>query len=165
MLSSHLLSIHLLSASLSPHLLSNSFTINSVAFTFICYQASVAINNFVINHNLLSNFRLALNQYFSVFFHKNPPKKWKNFSKFGILQFLANFSWAWSRLVLLPQVKVQNLLKDSNNYLYFHYKDKVNNTQATYSFLSIADLKKMVQSYDNMPLGIYMNNIVRFFQR
>ena len=31
--------------------------------------------------------------------------------------------------------KGNNLLKDSNNYLYFHYKDKVNNTQATYSFL------------------------------
>ena len=27
-----------------------------------------------------------------------------------------------------------------------------------------ADLKKMVESYDNMPLGIYMNNIVRFFK-
>ena len=28
--------------------------------------------------------------------------------------------------------KGTNLLKDGNNYLYFHYKDKVNNTQATY---------------------------------
>ena len=27
-----------------------------------------------------------------------------------------------------------------------------------------ADLKKMVESYDNMPLGVYMNNIVRFFK-
>ena len=35
----HLLSPHLL----SEHLLSNSFTINSVAITFICYQASFAI--------------------------------------------------------------------------------------------------------------------------
>ena len=26
-----------------------------------------------------------------------------------------------------------------------------------------ADLRKMVESYNNMPLGIYMNNIVRFF--
>ena len=27
-----------------------------------------------------------------------------------------------------------------------------------------ADLNKMVESYDNMPLGIYINNIVRFFK-
>ena len=27
-----------------------------------------------------------------------------------------------------------------------------------------ADLNKMVESYDNMPLGVYMNNIVRFFK-
>ena len=27
-----------------------------------------------------------------------------------------------------------------------------------------ADSKKMVESYENMPLGIYMNNIVRFFK-
>ena len=30
--------------------------------------------------------------------------------------------------------KGSNLLKDGNNYLYFHHKDKVNNTQATYRF-------------------------------
>ena len=87
--------------------------INSVAITFICYPAltaidtfaiklhllsvqfainpNVAINNFAINHHLLSNFRLALNHYLKQFFLKI-RKKWKNFSKFGIFQSLANFA-------------------------------------------------------------------------
>ena len=30
--------------------------------------------------------------------------------------------------------KGTNLLKDRNNYFYFHYKDKINNTQATYMY-------------------------------
>ena len=45
---------------------------------------------------------------FIIFFLKLRQKKWKNFSKYGIFQFLDNFSWAWSRLVLLPQEKVPN---------------------------------------------------------
>ena len=89
----HLLSLHLL----STHLLSSSFAINSVAFTFICYQASFAIRPQLLSTHLLSsltcyqanllsilrcnqqfgyqshlrsNFRLALNHYFNQFFPK-----------------------------------------------------------------------------------------------
>ena len=47
----HLLSPHLL----SKHLLSNSFTINSVAITFICYQASFAIQPQLLSTYLLSS--------------------------------------------------------------------------------------------------------------
>ena len=32
----------------------------------------------------------------------------------------------------LASSKGTNFYKDGNKYLYFHYKDKVNNTQATY---------------------------------
>jgi len=69
---------------------------HALAIKPTCYQSSVAINNFAINHHLPSNFRLALNPYFYQFFF---AKKWKDFSKFGILYSLANFVWAcvaWS---------------------------------------------------------------------
>ena len=32
----------------------------------------------------------------------------------------------------VASTKVPTLINDSNNYLYFHYKDKAYNTQATY---------------------------------
>ena len=101
---------------LSKHLLSNSFTINSVAITFICYQASFAIRPQLLFTHLLSSLTcyranllsiLSCNQQFyyqssfaikfstcsqslflSFFFLKLRQKNWKNFSKFGILQFL-----------------------------------------------------------------------------
>ena len=65
------------------HLLSSliffpaSTAIDTLAIRPICYQSSVAINNFSINHHLLSNFRLALNHYFNQFFSENPQKNGK----------------------------------------------------------------------------------------
>ena len=41
---------------LSKHLLSNSFTINLVAITFICYQVSTAIDTFAMKPHLLSDY-------------------------------------------------------------------------------------------------------------
>ena len=85
----HLLSTHLLSHSfaIKPHLLSglNSYRHTcyqaSLAIRAICYQSSVAINNFSINHHLLSNFRLALNHYFNQFFFLKIRKKMEKFLK------------------------------------------------------------------------------------
>ena len=81
----HLLSTQLRSHSfaIKPHLLSG-LNCNrhicyqaSLAIGPICYQSSVAINNFTINHHLLSNFRLALNHYFYQFFRKIRQKNGK----------------------------------------------------------------------------------------
>ena len=130
----HLLSTQLLSHSfaIKPHLLSglNCYRHTCyqalLAFRPICYQSSVAINNFAINHHLLSNFRLALNHYFNQFFSKNPQKNGK------ISQNLEFFS-LWQTL-------------------------------RGHGVGSFCSLLSWHISYDNMPLGIYMNNIVRFFK-
>ena len=84
----HLLSTQLLSHSfaIKPHLLSglNCYLHTcyqaSLAIRPICYESSVAINNFAINHHLLSNFRPALNHYLKQFFLKI-RKKMEKFLK------------------------------------------------------------------------------------
>ena len=109
--------------------------------SLICYSASTAIDTFAIKPctcyraNLL--LILSCNQQFyyqifdfpSILFlpffcPKNLQKK-KKFSTFGILHSLANFVWAWNRLILLPQVKLGiNLSKDINNYLSLKLKNE-----------------------------------------
>jgi len=59
----------------------------------------------------------------------------ENFSRFGILYSLANFSWAF-----VASNKGINLLKDIKNY-----KDKAYNTLTTYS-LHVPEIQKRVQS-------------------
>ena len=51
---SNLFTINSVAIKLYKHLLSNSFTINLVTITFICYQASTAIETFAIKPHLLS---------------------------------------------------------------------------------------------------------------
>ena len=87
---------------LSTHLLS-SLTCSQANLLSIlkcnqqfCYQSSFAIKFLTSSQSLLLPF----------FPPKNLQKKWKNFSTFGILHSLANFAWAWNRLISLPQVKV-----------------------------------------------------------
>ena len=97
----HLLSTQLLSHSfaIKSHLLSGlncyRHTCNqaSLAIRPICYQSSVAINNFAINHHLLSNFRLALNHYFNQFFFLlKIRKKMEKCLKIWNSSVLANFA-------------------------------------------------------------------------
>jgi len=85
------------SAALSTHLLSSQ----------ICYQSSVAINNFAIDHHLLSNFRLPLNPYFCHFFLLKIYKE--NGKIFQDLEFF--ILWQTFRGHLLPQIKVSTFWK------------------------------------------------------
>ena len=111
-LQTHLLSTQLRSHSFAIICYPASTAIDTFAIRPICFQFSVAINNYTINHHLLQNFRLPLNPYFYHFFSpKNLRKKWKKFSTFGILHSLANFAGAWNQLILLPQVKVSTFWK------------------------------------------------------
>ena len=113
----HLLSSQLWSHSfaIKPHLLSS---LN--CFRHICYQASLAIKEICYRSSVATN----------------------NFDTIIICYQLSFSTCSRSlylpilkiKIVLLPHVKEQTFLKIAiaNNYLYFHYKDKANNTQATY---------------------------------
>ena len=123
LLSPHLLSEHLRSHSfaIKPHLLSSLNCYRhicyqaSLAIRPFCNQSSIAINNFAINHHLLSNFRLALDPYFNQFFPLKIRKKFLKILEFFILWQTLRGHGTGSFCT--------NLLKDSNNYLYFHQKD------------------------------------------
>ena len=116
---------------LSKHLLSNSFTINLVAITFICYPASTAIDTFAIKPQLIcyqANLLLILICY-------------QIFDFLSILIFtifillkIWNSSFSGKHCVgikpahFVASSKGINFLKDINNYLYFHFKNKAYNT-------------------------------------
>ena len=173
----HLLSTHLLLASLAIKLICYQLSWYHINFTFICYQASFAIRPQLLSTHLLSGQLLSIlscNQQFCYqssfaikfstcsqsFFSKNPQKNGK------ISQNLEFFSlWQTLRGQRLPETGViaETMLREDS--LATNVPNADLNKQRKKNLLSCqADLKKMVESYDNMPLGVYMNNIVRFFK-
>ena len=147
----HLLSTQLRSHSfaIKPHLLSSLNCFRhicyqaSLAIRPICNQSSIAINNFAINHHLLSNFRLALNPYFNQFFPLKIRKKFLKILEFFILWQTLRGHGTGSFCT--------NLLKDSNNYLYFHQKDL--GKQYT-GHLQVPEIQERMQSCSCSTKGI-----------
>ena len=123
----HLLATQLLSHSfaIKHHLLSglNCYRHTcyqaSLAISPICYQQSIAINNFAINHYLLSKFRLALNHYFNQFFFSSKnPQKMKNVIKIWNSSVSGKLCMGIESARFVASSKGTYLLKDGNNYTF-----------------------------------------------
>ena len=167
LLSTHLLSTHLLSASLViPSLAINTFAIKLICYqlscfhihllsSLICYPASTAIDTLAIKPHLLSG-------QFAI----NPPLQstiW-----LSIIICYQIFALLW--IIILTNFfqksgeKMKKFLKIWNSSVSGKLCVGMESARFVASSKGPADLKKKVESYDNMPMGIYMNNIVRFFK-